>query len=287
MPELPEVETVMRGIAPALLDARIERAAAFRPDLRWPLPDRFAERLEGRRVTDLARRSKYILAALDDGWTWLIHLGMTGRFSIGAINGPESAVGEFTHDPGGKGVHDHLIVETRAHRLIYNDVRRFGAMDLALSAEIGAHKLIAGLGPEPLSDAFDGAYLARRLKGRRITLKTALMDQKLVAGLGNIYVCEALWRARLSPERIAGETDRRALGRLANSVQEVLREAIASGGSSLRDYRQADGAMGYFQHSFAVYGRPTEPCARRGCDGEIQRIQQGGRSSFFCPECQK
>lgn len=291
MPELPEVETVMRGISPALLGRRIVRAETYRADLRWPLPDRFADRLQGRRVLDLARRSKYILAALDDGWTWLIHLGMTGRLAVGALDATAEAVGVFARDPGGGrlgglGPHDHVMLETAEHRLIYNDVRRFGAMDLAPTSEIASHKLLARLGPEPLSDGFDGAYLAARLAGRIFSLKSALMDQKIVAGLGNIYVCEALWRARLSPEKPAGQASRRQLAMLSKAVKSVLEEAIESGGSSLRDYRQADGALGYFQHNFKVYGREQRPCPRRGCGGDVRRIQQQGRSSFFCPSCQ-
>ena len=287
MPELPEVETVMRGVAPALCGERIERARAFRADLRWRLPENFADRLTGRRVVELARRSKYILAALDDGWTWLIHLGMTGRFAVGALDGERREPGAFARDPGERGAHDHLVLETRAHRLIYNDVRRFGAMDLAPTAEIGAHKLLSGLGPEPLTSDFNAAYLGRRLQGRAITLKTALLDQKIVAGLGNIYVCEALWRARLSPRTMAATVKKGGLSALVRAVKAVLKEAIASGGSSLRDYRQADGELGYFQHRFAVYGREGEPCARERCRGVVRRIVQSGRSSFFCPNCQR
>ncbi|MEL6977718.1 MAG: bifunctional DNA-formamidopyrimidine glycosylase/DNA-(apurinic or apyrimidinic site) lyase [Pseudomonadota bacterium] len=299
MPELPEVETVMRGLAPALLEQRIERAEAYRADLRWPLPDRFAERLQGRRVIGLTRRSKYILAALDDGWSWLIHLGMTGRFSVGARGVAAAALGRFVHRTGGeaatsdgadapeRGTHDHLLLETAGHRLLYNDVRRFGAMDLCPTAALPTHRLLAAIGPEPLSDAFGAAHLAAAFAGKTTSVKAALLDQRIVAGLGNIYVCEALWRSEISPKRAAGGLSRRRLEALAAAIRAVLEEAIEAGGSSLRDYRQADGAMGYFQHAFAVYGRAERPCLRAGCGGEVSRIVQGGRSSFYCPKCQR
>ncbi|MEM9725018.1 MAG: bifunctional DNA-formamidopyrimidine glycosylase/DNA-(apurinic or apyrimidinic site) lyase [Pseudomonadota bacterium] len=287
MPELPEVETVMRGIAPALTGRRIERAEAYRPDLRWPLPERFAERLTGRTVLGLERRSKYILAALDDGWSWLIHLGMTGRFAVGPRdNAPAEQLGEFVHDAGRLPAHDHVLVETSDHRLIYNDVRRFGAMDLTPTAEASTHKLLATLGPEPLSDAFNPKALGAALEHRIVSVKAALLDQKIVAGLGNIYVCEALWRSKIHPTREAGTLTAAELKRLVTACKEVLTSAIEAGGSSLRDYRHADGALGYFQHSFSVYGRESEPCPRRGCSGEVERLVQGGRSSFFCAGCQ-
>lgn len=291
MPELPEVETVMRGIAPALLDQRIERARAFRPDLRWPLPERFAERLAGRRVRGLARRSKYIAADLDDGWSWLIHLGMTGRFSVGAHNGPPERIGVFHHaapEAGAEiGPHDHVLVETARDRLVYNDVRRFGAMDLVETERLPAHPWLVKLGPEPLSEEFDAARLAAALSGRATSVKAALLDQRIVAGLGNIYVCEALHRAGIAPTRAAGSLSAARIAPLAEAIKTVLEEAIAAGGSSLRDYRQADGALGYFQHAFAVYGREGADCRRPGCGGSVLRRVQNGRSSFYCPRCQR
>ncbi len=293
MPELPEVETVRRGIAPALEGRRIRAAEARRADLRWPLPERMAERLAGRRVLALRRRSKYILADLDDGWSWLIHLGMTGRFTVGPIAGPRAVVGGFAHaTPADRpadalGVHDHVVVETDAARLVYNDVRRFGAMDLCRTEALEAHKLLAALGPEPLGDGFHAAYLAEAFAGKATSVKAALLDQRIVAGLGNIYVCEALHRAGVSPRRLAGGLSRARIARLADAIRGVLIEAIAAGGSSLRDYRQADGALGYFQHAFAVYGRADAACRAEGCSGEIKRIVQTGRSTFYCPRCQR
>lgn len=298
MPELPEVETVMRGIAPALEGRRLRRVLARRPDLRWPLPPRFAERLQGRRVERLWRRSKYIVAELDDAAAWILHLGMSGRISVAARTGSGAQqVGVFHHevgvppgpgdDPDALGPHDHIVVDTDAARLIYTDARRFGAMDLADRDDVLAHKWLAGLGPEPLGAGFDAAYLERRLSGRVAAIKSLLLDQRMVAGLGNIYVCEALWRAMIDPRRAAGDIPRATLAKLVKAVKRVLAEAIEAGGSSLRDHRQVDGELGYFQHAFAVYGRAGEPCARRGCAGRIDRVVQGGRSSFYCPTCQK
>ncbi|QDL93510.1 bifunctional DNA-formamidopyrimidine glycosylase/DNA-(apurinic or apyrimidinic site) lyase [Paroceanicella profunda] len=284
MPELPEVETVRRGLAPVMEGRRILAAEARRPDLRWPLPERMAERLTGQVVTALRRRSKYILADLSGGETLIIHLGMSGRMLIST---ERMAPGGFHHVHPAPEKHDHVVLEMEGGaRITFNDARRFGAMDLAPTAAVEAHKLLAGLGPEPLGNAFDAPWLAARLAGRRMPMKAALLDQRLIAGLGNIYVCESLWRAGVAPERPAGSVAPDRLERLVAAIRTVLEEAIAAGGSSLRDYRQADGDLGYFQHSFAVYGREGQPCRTPGCIGTVSRIVQSGRSSFFCPTCQ-
>lgn len=282
MPELPEVETVRRGLAPVLEGRRVLAAEARRPDLRWPLPPRLAERLTGARVEALERRSKYLLARLDRGETLLLHLGMTGRLLVSG-----AMVGAFHHPLAVPGKHDHVVLDMEGGaRVVFNDARRFGALDLWPTATIAAHPLLAALGPEPLGPDFDADRLAARLAGRFAPVKAVLLDQKTVAGLGNIYVCEALWRARISPLRLAGEVTAEETARLAGAIRETLTDAIAAGGSSLKDYRQADGELGYFQHAFAVYGREGLPCLRPGCGGEIRRVVQSGRSSFFCPVCQ-
>ncbi|WP_118135870.1 bifunctional DNA-formamidopyrimidine glycosylase/DNA-(apurinic or apyrimidinic site) lyase [Oceanicella sp. SM1341] len=287
MPELPEVETVRRGLAPVMEGRRILAAEARRPDLRWPLPPRMAERLTGQVVTALRRRSKYILADLSGGETLIIHLGMSGRMLISAPKAERAAPGAFHHEHPAPEKHDHVVLDMEGGaRITFNDARRFGAMDLAPTAEVEAHKLLAGLGPEPLGNTFDAPYLAARLAGRRMPMKAALLDQRLVSGLGNIYVCESLWRAGIGPERLAGSVAPDRLERLVAAIRAVLLEAIDAGGSSLRDYRQADGDLGYFQHSFAVYGREGQPCRTAGCNGTVSRIVQSGRSSFFCPACQ-
>ncbi|MEO1532044.1 MAG: bifunctional DNA-formamidopyrimidine glycosylase/DNA-(apurinic or apyrimidinic site) lyase [Pseudomonadota bacterium] len=291
MPELPEVETVRRGLVPVLEGARLARVVQRRADLRWPLPERFAARLEGRRVLGLGRRAKTMLADLDDGVTWLIHLGMTGRVLVSApeaAEAPLEMVGGFVHRTPEPGPHDHIEIETDSGaRLVYNDVRRFGAMDLWPSAEIAAHPWLVKLGPEPLGNAFGGAVLVERLAGKATPVKAALLDQRVVAGLGNIYVCEALHRSGIHPRRIAGSIGAPRVHRLAEEVRATLEEAIAAGGSTLRDYRHADGELGYFQHSFRAYGREGEPCRREGCSGKILRIVQSGRSSFYCSRCQR
>lgn len=282
MPELPEVETVRRGLAPVLEGRRVLAAEARRPDLRWPLPPRLAERLTGARVEALERRSKYLLARLDQGETLLLHLGMTGRLLVSG-----AMVGAFHHPLAAPGKHDHVVLDMEGGaRVVFNDARRFGALDLWPTATIAAHPLLAALGPEPLGPDFDADRLMARLAGRFAPVKAVLLDQKAVAGLGNIYVCEALWRARISPLRLAGEVTAAETARLVAAIRETLMDAIAAGGSSLRDYRQADGELGYFQHAFAVYGREGLPCLRPGCGGEIRRAVQSGRSSFFCPVCQ-
>jgi formamidopyrimidine-DNA glycosylase len=287
MPELPEVETVRRGLAPVLEGAVIARARVNRPDLRWPFPEGMAERLTGARVVRLRRRSKYILADLDTGETLIVHLGMSGRMVVSG-HGLRDVPGVFRHDHPAPETHDHVVLDTDAGmRVTFNDPRRFGAMDLIATDRAEAHKLLAGLGPEPLGNAFDEVYLAGRFAGRRTPVKAALLDQRNVAGLGNIYVCEALHRAGISPVRQAGRISAPRVARLVPAIRDVLAAAIEAGGSSLRDYRQADGELGYFQHAFRVYGREGEPCRRSGCSGTVRRKVQSARSSFYCPACQR
>lgn len=283
MPELPEVETVRRGLEPAMAGAVIARAAVNRPDLRWPFPDRMAERLRDRRVLGLRRRSKYILADLDSDETLLIHLGMSGRMLISG-----DPLGRFVHAHPAAQKHDHVVLDmANGARITFNDPRRFGAMDLVATDAAETHPLLRNLGPEPLGNGFDGPYLAAALKGRMTPVKSALLDQRIVAGLGNIYVCEALFRARISPLRKAGRISSARAAALVPVIREVLADAIEAGGSSLRDFRQADGELGYFQHSFDVYGREGAPCRHPDCTGVIRRKVQSGRSSFYCPACQR
>ncbi len=287
MPELPEVETVLRGLEPVLTGRILVHVNQRRPDLRWPFPERFAERLTGRRVMGLGRRSKYLLIGLDGGETWIIHLGMSGRILVGEPPRGD-LVGEFHHASPAPGKHDHVIITTDQGNVVtYNDARRFGLMDLWPTADLENHKLLAGLGPEPLGNAFNGAALAASLADKRTPIKAALLDQRIVAGLGNIYVSEALHRARVSPKRLAGTLARPRIDRLAGEIVATLNDAIAAGGSSLRDFRRADGELGYFQHSFRVYDREGEACPTAGCPGTIRRIVQSGRSTFHCPKCQR
>ncbi len=280
MPELPEVETVRAGLLPAMEGRVIARADVNRADLRWPFPPNMAQRLTGARVLALRRRSKYILADLDRGETLLIHLGMSGRMLVSGV-----MIGEYIHAHPAPQKHDHVVLHMEGGaKITFNDPRRFGAMDLMATEGAERHPLLADIGPEPLGNAFDGDYLAARLSGRKTPIKSALLDQRIVAGLGNIYVCEVLHRAGLAPTRLAGDVaDAPALVPI---IRDVLGAAIAAGGSSLRDYRQADGELGYFQHAFAVYGREGEPCLNPTCGAEILRIVQSGRSSFYCPRCQ-
>ncbi|PYE84561.1 bifunctional DNA-formamidopyrimidine glycosylase/DNA-(apurinic or apyrimidinic site) lyase [Pseudoroseicyclus aestuarii] len=281
MPELPEVETVRRGLLPAMEGRRILAAQVNRPDLRWPLPKRMAERLEGQEVTALRRRSKYILAELSGGETLIVHLGMSGRMLVSG-----AALGQFHFDHPAPEKHDHVVLDMEGGaRVTFNDARRFGAMDLAPTAEVEDHWLLKALGPEPFGNAFNEAYLIGRLKGRATPIKTALLDQTVVAGLGNIYVCEILHRAGIDPRRKAGRISAQRLTTLVPITRMVLEEAIEAGGSSLRDHRQASGELGYFQHTFRVYGREGAPCPH--CATPIRRIVQSGRSSFYCPTCQR
>lgn len=283
MPELPEVETVRRGLLPTMEGRVIERAEVRRPDLRFPLPERMAERLTGARVLGLRRRSKYILADLSTGETLLIHLGMSGRMLISG-----RMPGAFHHDHPAPERHDHVVFHMEGGaRITFNDARRFGAMDLMATAGAEGHRLLRDLGPEPLGNAFDETYLAARLAGRDLPVKAALLDQRLVAGLGNIYVCEVLHRTGIDPRRKAGRISATRAAMLVPTIREVLAEAIEAGGSSLRDYRQTDGELGYFQHAFRVYDREGAPCPAGGCTGAIVRIVQSGRSTYFCPRCQR
>jgi formamidopyrimidine-DNA glycosylase len=283
MPELPEVETVRRGLAPVMEGALISRADVNRPDLRWPLPVNMAARLTGQTVLSLRRRSKYILCDLSSGETLLIHLGMSGRMTVSG-----DPLGAFHHDHPAPAKHDHVVFHmANGARITFNDPRRFGAMDLISTPDTDSHPLLATLGPEPLGNAFDETYLADALSGRNTPIKSALLDQRIVAGLGNIYVCEALYRARISPKRRARNLSRARAAALVPIIRDVLRDAIQAGGSSLRDFRQADGELGYFQHSFDVYDREGDPCRTPGCTGTITRIVQSGRSSFYCTLCQR
>ena len=283
MPELPEVETVRRGLVPAMEGHVITRAQVNRPDLRWPLPQRMSERLEGQRVSQLRRRSKYILADLSGGETLIIHLGMSGRILISG-----RMPGAFHHDHPAAQKHDHVVMDLDSGaRVTFNDARRFGHMDLSPTDTVGAHWLLSDIGPEPFSNAFNGDYLAARLAGRRTPIKAALLDQRVVAGLGNIYACEVLHRARMSPKRKAARIAPARAAALVPIIRDVLQEAIDAGGSSLRDYRQADGELGYFQHTFRVYDREGLPCVTTDCEGTVRRIVQSGRSSFYCPQCQR
>jgi formamidopyrimidine-DNA glycosylase len=287
MPELPEVETVRGGLAPVLEGRRLARVEARRPDLRFPLPENFVQQLTGATIVRLARRAKYLIATLDREDTLVMHLGMSGRFEIARPEGSERP-GEFHYAPDPDPKHAHIVFETEAGaRVTYYDPRRFGYMALINTATLHLHPWFAGLGPEPLADGFDAARLKAAFKDRKQGPKTLLLDQRVVAGLGNIYVCEALHRARISPFKPAGRISQPRLAKLVEAVREVLKEAIAAGGSSLRDYAQANGALGYFQHRFRVYDREGRPCPNSGCDGTIHRRVQGGRSTFYCPSCQR
>jgi formamidopyrimidine-DNA glycosylase len=286
VPELPEVETVRRGLEAAMVGAQLAAVEQRRPDLRFPFPERFAERLTGQRVEALRRRAKYLIADLDGMDVLVMHLGMSGSFRIEQARGPIPGAGAKNS------LHDHVTFDlSTGARVVYNDPRRFGFMQLIPRSEFAAHPLFNKIGIEPLGDEFDGAALARLFAGKTTSLKAALLDQTLIAGLGNIYVCEALHRAGLSPRRAAtclacndGTPGARAT-RLVRAIREVLNEAVAAGGSSLRDHRKTDGALGYFQHSFRVYDRANKLCAR--CGGTIKRITQSGRATFYCGGCQK
>lgn len=291
MPELPEVETVRRGLEPVLVGNAFVRVEQRRPDLRFPLPKRFGMRLSGRTVEALDRRAKYLLARLDDGEVLVMHLGMTGRFSIDA-NGAQPGKVARAQKPAPK--HEHIVFHLGDGTAIrYSDVRRFGLMDLVRAESLEEHALFKGLGVEPLSEAFTPKWLAARLKGKATSIKAALIDQKLIAGIGNIYACEALYRAGISPVRLAGTLATKSgkptkkTEALVAAIKAVLEDAIRAGGSSLRDYAQADGSLGRFQHRFKTYGREGKPCPRKGCGGTVRRIVQGGRSTFYCPTCQR
>ena len=287
MPELPEVETVRGGLAPVLEGQRLARVEARRPDLRFPLPANFVQMLTGATIQRLERRAKYLLARLDREDTLVMHLGMSGRFEISRPEG-QTRPGQFHDAPDPDPKHAHIVFETEAGtRVTYYDPRRFGYMALVNTSTFDLHPWFTGLGPEPLSDAFDAAHLKAAFAGRKQGPKTLLLDQRVVAGLGNIYVCEALNRARISPFKPAGKGSGPRLARLVPEVKAVLAEAIEAGGSTLRDFAQADGALGYFQHRFRTYDREGQPCRNDGCKGVIGRQVQAGRSTFFCPACQK
>jgi formamidopyrimidine-DNA glycosylase len=290
MPELPEVETVRRGLEPILVGNAFARVEQRRPDLRFPLPKRFGERLSGRKIEALDRRAKYLLARLDDGEVLVMHLGMTGRFSIDQ-NGK---LGAFVHEQQQAPKHEHIVFHLGDGTSVrYSDARRFGYMDLIPTKGLDQHALFKGLGVEPLSPAFTAEWLAARLKGKATSIKAALIDQRLIAGLGNIYACEALFRAGISPLKLAGSLVTKSgkptkkTEALVAAIKAVLEDAIKAGGSSLRDYRRANGELGEFQHRFKVYGREGKPCSRKGCGGTVRRIVQGGRSTFYCPNCQR
>jgi formamidopyrimidine-DNA glycosylase len=290
MPELPEVETVRMGLQPVLEKRRIVQAETRRGDLRVPFPKDFAKRLSGRKVKRLRRRAKYLLAELDNGETWVTHLGMSGRMSVYA-EGRARKVGQYAYDTApaaaGTGKHDHVVIETDAPaRIVFTDHRRFGLMTLIKTDRLEDDPLFKGLGIEPLSDEFGAAYLTRALAGKNTPIKLALLDQRVSAGLGNIYVCEALLRARVSPKRLAKNVSAKSMPPLVFAIKAVLRDAIAAGGSSLRDHKRVDGALGEFQHRFAVYDREGKPCPS-ACGGTVRRIVQSGRSTFYCPRCQK
>jgi formamidopyrimidine-DNA glycosylase len=301
MPELPEVETVRQGLEPVMRGCRFVHVTQRRKDLRFPLPERFAERLVGRKVERLDRRAKYILIHLDGAEVLAVHLGMTGRFSVELPRTPSprkrgegTQLGDYTYEHGHDAKHDHLVFEmSGGARVTFNDARRFGYMTLIPEKDLASDAFFRGLGVEPLGADLDPAYLARRALGKKTDLKAFLMDQRIVAGLGNIYVCEALLRAGLSPfkpaARLATRTGRStpSADRLVPAIKAVLQDAIRAGGSTLRDYKRADGSVGAFQNEFQVYGREGEPCARGGCRGIVRRKTQGGRSTFYCPACQR
>jgi formamidopyrimidine-DNA glycosylase len=293
MPELPEVETVRRGLAPVMEGARFKKVEARRGDLRWPLPTDFVKRLQGKTVSGLGRRGKYLLADLSSGDVLLMHLGMSGSFRV-LQGGDESLTAQYHHAKPKLLAHDHVVFHMSNGAVVtFNDPRRFGSMKIVPRAKLDAEPLLRAMGPEPLGNEFDAALLARACAGKKTSLKAALLDQRMVAGLGNIYVCEALHRAHLSPKRRASTIATRTgapkpqATALVDGIRTVLNDAIKAGGSSLRDHRRTDGEIGLFQHNFRVYGREGKACPTSGCNGTIKRIVQTGRSTFFCPVCQK
>jgi formamidopyrimidine-DNA glycosylase len=293
MPELPEVETVRRGLQPVMEGARIVKAEARRKDLRFPFQKDFVARLTGQTVTGLGRRAKYLLADLGSGDVLLMHLGMSGSFRVHKTNADDTP-GRFHHPRGKNAAHDHVVFHMSSGAdIVFNDPRRFGYMKVIARNALDDEPLLRGLGPEPLGNEFDAALLAKSGAGKKTSLKAALLDQRVVAGLGNIYVCEALYGARLSPRRLAATLATRKseptdhAKRLVDAIHNVLNAAIKAGGSSLRDHRQTSGELGYFQHSFKVYDREGEPCPTPGCGGVVRRFTQNGRSTFWCPKCQK
>src|SRR6516165_84462 len=293
MPELPEVETVRRGLEPAMQGARFAKVEVRRGDLRWPLPKDFAKRLQGATVTGMGRRAKYLLADISSGDVLVMHLGMSGSFHV-FDGGGHGKPGAYYHERAKHAAHDHIVFHMSSGAIVtFNDPRRFGSMKLVPRQKLDAEPLLRALGPEPLGNEFDAAMLAQACRGKKTSLKAALLDQRVVAGLGNIYVCEALYLARLSPKRKTSTIASRSgapndhAERLVAAIRAVLEDAIEAGGSSLRDHRRTDGKVGYFQHHFRVYDRDGQHCVTPGCAGTIRRIVQTGRSTFFCPVCQK
>lgn len=296
MPELPEVETVRRGLAPTMEGATVASLEFRRPDLRFPLPPELPEAVSGKRIISLGRRAKYLLIDMEDDLTIISHLGMSGSFRIEEGGSPE-VPGDFHHPRSKDEKHDHVVFHLHSPkgllRVIYNDPRRFGFIHLWKRSQLDTSPAFVGLGPEPTGNLLDADYLAERLSGKNQPLKGALLDQSVIAGLGNIYVCEALWRAHLSPLRKAGTLvtprgrPKKELLLLTDAIRAVIADAIAAGGSSLRDHIQTDGSLGYFQHSFSVYDREGHACRTPGCNGTVARIVQAGRSSFYCASCQK
>lgn len=304
MPELPEVETVRRALEPEMVGAVFEAVTCNRKDLRFPFPKRFKQRLEGGCVKALSRRGKYMLAEISTDETLIMHLGMSGRFTV--LRDQVEKSGSYYHEQATRPAHDHVIFQIGSNnrvtpqgakrgakggqgavsvKIVYNDPRRFGFMDLVKTDALESCKHFAAMGPEPLGNEFSGAYLAESLEGRKSPIKQALLDQRIVAGLGNIYVCEALFRTGISPKRQSGRIATSRLEGLVVEIRQVLRDAIKSGGSSLKDFASSDGSPGYFQHDFQIYGREGEAC--RSCGSPVRRIVQGGRSTFYCPRCQK
>jgi formamidopyrimidine-DNA glycosylase len=283
VPELPEVETVRRGLRPVMVGERFTKVEVRQPRLRWPLPHDFARRLEGNTVTGLHRRAKYLLGDLSSGEVLLMHLGMSGSFRVGKH--VATRPGRFHHERSNDLAHDHVVFHmSSGARIAFNDPRRFGFMKLLPRDRLADDPLMRALGPEPLDGGFDATVLARTCAGRKTSLKAALSDQKVIAGLGNIYVCEALYRARIHPKRAAGSVSLERLERLVAAIKDVLAEAIEAGGSTLRDFISPDGELGYFSKTFSVYDREGLPC---GCGGTVRRFVQGGRSTFYCPACQR
>lgn len=289
MPELPEVETVRRGLAPFLEGRRISHVTLNREDLRFPFPEQFAARLTGAHVRQLKRRAKYLLAEIvtaeQEEWIWITHLGMTGRFSIEG-RASSAQPGRFHNQLDG-GCHRHVHIQIQdGPALVYIDPRRFGFMELYRAEALSNYRGFAKLGPEPDAN-LQVDMLQDRLRGKKTPIKSALLDQSVIAGLGNIYVCEALFLAGISPRRLAHNLGRQRISRLVPAIISVIDAAIRAGGSTLRDFRHGDGSLGYFQHHFSVYDRENEPCVRSGCDGTVQRLTQSGRSTFFCGRCQR
>lgn len=281
MPELPEVETVRRGLAPVMEGRTIVSLTQNRADLRFPFPERFAERVSGHKVVRLGRRAKFLTAELSSGEVLVMHLGMTGRFTVSG-----QRTGSYKYDTGTDPAHDHVVIVLDSHDIVtYNDPRRFGFMELWPAEQFQAYPRLTAMGPEPLSNHFSAAYLDTALKGKKAPIKAALLDQSVIAGLGNIYVCEALWRARISPKRLSQSIPGQRAARLAPAINDVIAEAIEAGGSSISDFASASGELGYFQHRFAVYDREGEDC--RACGTTIKRLVQSGRSTFYCPSCQR